>query len=119
MTFSNKSQHVDLPATSEVAIAIKEDSIGDTSLTLLIENNTSKELSYDMTYALEQKKDDVWYSWDTDMAFNALAAILKPNTVNEFQVTWNAKLSKGQYRIVKPVAITDGIRYMDAEFSIN
>lgn len=118
MTFSNESPHQDLPVTGEVTISIKEDSVSDTSLILVIKNNTAKELSYDMTYTLERKKDNTWYSLDQDMAFNALAAILKPNAINEFPVSWDAKLSKGVYRIVKPVVTENGICPVAAEFSV-
>lgn len=118
MTFSKESQNTVLSATGEVTISIKENSMDDTSVILLIENHTSKELTYDMTYAIEKKKNDTWYSLDKDMDFTALAAILQPNAVNEFPVAWESKLSKGLYRIVKPIVTTEGIGCFGVEFSV-
>lgn len=118
MTFSRRSRFADPPAAGDVTVSVKENSLHDTGLVLLIRNQTSRELTYDMTYALEQKKDGAWYAWDRELSFNAIAAVLKPDAVNEFPVSWDAGLPKGLYRIVKPVAAAGGVQYPAAEFSV-
>lgn len=103
---------------TDITISVKENSITDTSLVLLIKNNTSNEYSYDMSYYIEQKRNDEWFAEKDDRVFNALAAILKPNATDEFHVTWEKKLPKGTYRVIKPVvAQTAGVT--SVEFTVD
>lgn len=116
--FSTPTAYEDLSGSSEVTVSIKDQSLTDTGLILLIQNHTEEELSYDMVYTIEHKKDGSWYSMDGEHIFNALAAILKPGDTNEFEVTWEGKLPKGIYRVVKPVVTSQGDTALAVEFEV-
>lgn len=118
VTFSTPSAYENVNETSEVMISVKGQSLTDTGLTLLIQNNAGEELSYGMEYTIEQNKDGSWYSMDSEQSFNSLAAILKPGDTNEFEVTWEKKLPKGAYRVVKPVNTSQGSTPLSVEFEV-
>ena len=95
-----------LSATSDIALAVKEDSITDTGLILLITNETSHAFSFGCEYDLEVKKDDRWRQLEIKMAIPAIGLILGegPGNTNEFYVHWNkGDLSEGEYRVVKEI----------------
>ena len=116
--FSTPTAYENVNGTSEVTVSIKEQSLTDTGLTLLIQNNTQQQLSYDMTYTIEQKRDGSWYSMDGQQVFHSLAAILKPEDTNEFDVTWEKKLPMGTYRVIKPVSTSQGDTPLAIEFEV-
>nr|WP_317413278.1 immunoglobulin-like domain-containing protein [uncultured Solibaculum sp.] len=116
--FSTPTAYEKVNETSEVTISIQDQSLTDTGLTLLIQSNVEEELSYGTDYTIEQNKDGSWYSMDGEQVFNSLAAILKPGDTNEFDVTWEKKLPKGAYRVVKPVNTSQGATPLAAEFEV-
>ena len=77
MNFSKKSTETETYVNDEVSLEIKNDSIDNSGLVLLISNKTNTDLTYDSTYYIEQKKNGVWYSSDNEQYFNALAILLK------------------------------------------
>lgn len=107
-----------LSATSDITLAVKEESITDTGLILLITNKSSDVFSYDYDYKLEVKKDGQWYRLKIPIAVPSIAAILNegPGNTHEFHVYWNkGDVSEGEYRIVKGV----GKYTLAAEFVYN
>ena len=71
MNFSKKSTETGTYVNDEVSLEIKNDSIDNSGLVLLISNKTNTDLTYDSTYYIEQKKNGVWYSSDNEQYFNA------------------------------------------------
>ena len=95
-----------LSTTSDITLAVKEGSITDTGLILLITNETSDTFTYGCEYGLEVKQDDQWYRLKIKVAVPAMAMILSegPGNTDEFHVHWNkGDVSEGSYRIVKDV----------------
>lgn len=95
-----------LSETSDITLAVKEDSLTDTGLILLITNETSDTFTYGYEYGLEVKQDDQWYRLKIKMAVPAIAVFLKegPGSTEEFHVRWNkGDVSEGNYRIVKDI----------------
>ena len=66
MNFSKKSTETETYVNDEVSLEIKNDSIDNSGLVLLISNKTNTDLTYDSTYYIEQKKNGVWYSSDNE-----------------------------------------------------
>ena len=116
--FTNKTVFNEISSTKEISLSVKEQSLTDTGLILLIENHTNKEYSYGMEYTIEQKRGDKWYSFDEEKIVESLAALLKPNETNEFSVTWKEKLPPGTNRVVKPVNTSKGNENLAAEFTV-
>lgn len=116
--FSNETELNEISSTKEISLSVKEQSLTDTGLILLIENHTDKECSYGMEYTVEQKRGDKWYSSDEEKIVESLAALLRPNETNEFSVTWKEKLPPGTYRVVKPVNTSKGNENLAVEFTV-
>ena len=120
---SNENKELDMSEdiniTSDVTISVKENSISNQGLTLLIANETEKDCSYDVTYKLELKQDDGWLGLNNEQVFSGNVWVLNAASTNEFPVTWEHELKKNrEYRIVKPVVTSDGIQYLFVEFTI-
>lgn len=56
MNFSKKSTETGTYVNDEVSLEIKNDSIDNSGLVLLISNKTNTDLTYDSTYYIEQKR---------------------------------------------------------------
>lgn len=54
--FSKKSTETGTYVNDEVSLEIKNDSIDNSGLVLLISNKTNTDLTYDSTYYIEQKR---------------------------------------------------------------
>jgi hypothetical protein len=84
-----------------VSLEIVKDSLTYRGLELLFTNLTEKEITYDMTYKVEQKTDDGWVWINQNQEFNALGGILKAQTSNTKTVVFEDDLEVGTYRIIK------------------
>lgn len=119
MNFSKKSTETGTYVNDEVSLEIKNDSIDNSGLVLLISNKTNTDLTYDSTYFIEQKKDGVWYSSDNEQYFNALAILLESKATNEFEVDFETTLPQGEYRIIKSINVSTGSIPLMVDFKIS
>lgn len=115
--FTRESPYTELTDTADITLAVQEGSRTEGGLTLQIENHTANEYTYGMEYSLEQLREGRWYALGEQQEVTALAAILKPNETNTFFVTWEGKLPKGTYRVVKPI-FTDATCNLGVEFTV-
>jgi hypothetical protein len=79
---------------------------GTHNIQLKIRNDTDKEYSYGVAFAVEQKVDGKWYAvpFKGEPVFNQLAVILAPHSENLESVDLGilaSELKPGLYRIVK------------------
>ena len=107
-----------LNTTQEIVARIREDSLSRQGLVLVFTNQTDRELTMDMTYALEQEKDGTWYLLNGEESFPALAQILPAHDSAEFLVRFEKSLTPGSYRIVKPVWDSAGEAYLAQTFTL-
>lgn len=119
MNFSKKSTETETYVNDEVSLEIRNESIDNSGLVLLISNKTNTDLSYDSTYYIEQKKNGVWYSSDNEPYFNALAILLESKATNEFEVDFEITLPQGEYRIIKPINVSTGSIPLMVDFKIS
>ena len=118
-SFSQPTVHDNPPSSSsEVSLSVKEGSLSDQGLTLLIANSTGREFTYGMEYTVEQYRDGAWYAMGGERIVPDIAAVLMPQDTNEFSVTWEAALPEGTYRVVKPVCTSQGIQDLAAQFTV-
>lgn len=117
--FSKPTKYDSVNTTGDITLSVKENSLSDTGLVLFIQNNTQEELAYGVDYVIEQLKEDEWFSMDGEMSFIAIGVVLEPGSTNELEVTWEKKLSKGTYRVMKPVYVSEGNGIYAVEFVVD
>ncbi len=95
---------------SQAEVILTPDSypVGTKSITLVLKNNSSKELWYGMEYQLEQEIDGVWSPVPAaaDLMFIEIAKLLEPNSEQDFEIDLSLlspALEAGNYRITKQI----------------
>ena len=108
-----------------VELKIKENTLTNTGLTMIVTNKSDKDLSYGNPFGIE-KSDAIYFRTlrpINEMAFNLPAFSLKKNETVELPINWEygyGKL-KGKYRIVKSFhyeengEIINFIKYLEFE----
>ena len=86
-------------------LSIKDNSLSNVGLTMIMENNSNKDLSYGNPYSIEKYENGYWKSAQmiNELAFTLPAFSLKKGEKKDFSINWEygyGKL-KGRYRIVK------------------
>ncbi len=91
---------------NDVLLSLKEGSLSNTGVTVIIKNNSDKFLYFDEEYEIEIKQDDDWYKINAVLDFTEPLWELAPSESKELKVFWKngyGKLASGQYRIIKKV----------------
>ncbi len=108
--------HVKINNLKDITLTIKEDTLTNEKVTLILTNNSDKNISYGNPYQLEIKRFDGWHRIIKNPAFTLEAYIVYPKGSTEIEVNLKniyGKLKKGTYRIIK------NIRYENEEKSFN
>lgn len=108
--------HVKINNLKDITLTIKEDTLTNEKVTLILTNNSDKNISYGNPYQLEIKRIDGWHRIIKNPAFTLEAYRVYPKGSTEIEVNLKniyGKLKKGTYRIIKK------IRYEDEEKSFN
>jgi c-di-AMP phosphodiesterase-like protein len=87
-----------------VSMSIKEGTLTNTGVTLILKNDSNIDVSYGNPYIIKIKKEDKWQNIENDLHFNLPAFSLKSKTSKEISLNWEigyGKLEKGEYRIIK------------------
>ena len=93
--------------TENVKITVKEDSINQTSATIVIEDKNENPVSWGMNFAIQKAGDnDKWVDIITKERITWIEIAMQPNDngITEMQLDWSelyGELSSGTYRIVK------------------
>lgn len=90
----------------DVSLTIKEGTLKNTGVTLVLKNSSNKLLRYDEVYEIEIKKDDKWHKINVELNFTLPSFDLKANETKEIDLKWAdgyGKLAKGTYRIIKGI----------------
>ncbi len=101
---------------SGISLEVVPNSLNDKSLKINIINNTDNEVTYDMKYYIEVKKDGKWYTLNYDQSFQSLAKVQNPKSSSEFTIKLPYILETGNYRIIK--TITSELN-CSVEFDVN
>ena len=91
-----------------VILSVKEGTLTNSSVTLILKNDSKTNYSYSEPYYIEQKKDNNWQKLDTihDVGFNQPALELERGKSVEINISWvydYGQLESGKYRIVKQI----------------
>lgn len=109
-----------------VSLTVKENTLTETGVTLILKNDSDVEVQYGNPYEIEIKKDGEWHKINVKLNFNLPAFLLKSKETKELELNWEngyGKLASGDYRIIKSVDVekADGTFdtfYVSAEFTI-
>lgn len=91
---------------NDVIMTIKEGTLTNKGATLILTNNSDKNLQYGNPYEIEIKKDGKWHKINVELYFNLPAFQLLPKESKEIELNWEdgyGKLTKGEYRIIKDI----------------
>ena len=96
--------------------AIKENTLTNVGLTMVIDNLSSKDLEYGNPYSIEKYENGYWITAPTinDLFFTMPAFILNKGEKKEININWEygyGKL-KGKYRIVKDFSYKENDDYI-------
>ena len=91
-----------------VNLSVKEGTLTNSSVTLILKNDSKTNYSYSEPYYIEQKKDNNWQKLETihDEVFNQPAWGLASGKSVEINISWvysYGQLESGKYRIVKEI----------------
>lgn len=91
---------------NDVSMMIKEGTLTNTNVTLIIKNNSDKKVRYGESFQMEIKKNNKWYQLNMkhEVFFTLAATILDAQEQREIELNWEdeyGKLKKGTYRIIK------------------
>ena len=99
-----------------LTITLKEGTLSNVGLTMIIENNSDRDLEYGNPYSIEKYENGFWKSASTinDLYFTMPAFGLKNGESKELNINWEygyGKL-KGKYRIVKEFSYKENDDYI-------
>lgn len=91
---------------NDVIMTIKEGTLTNKSVTLVLTNNSDKNFQYGNPYEIEIKKDGEWHKINVELNFDMPAFQLLSKESKEIELDWEneyGKLAKGTYRIIKGI----------------
>ena len=108
-----------------VTFDLNEETLTNTSATVIFRNNREYNVNYGTLYELEIKQDGEWHKIDIEMFFNMPLLTLKSGETTELEFNWedsHGELKAGEYRIVKSISVeNDEVEtfHVAAEFTIS
>ena len=111
---------------NDVIMTIKDGTLTNKSVTLVLINNSDKKIQYGSPYEIEIKKNDEWHKINAELNFTLQLFILESKEKNEFELNFEdgyGKLPSGTYRVIKKIdkEKEDGVFdsfYVSTEFTI-
>lgn len=109
--------------TEKVSVSIVKNSVSNTTIELIMKNNTDESFSFLPTYQIQKKYGSTWYNLKIieEIRVLFLGNPIKPRESTNFKINWEryyGKLSPGEYRIVVNIDDGDDEFYTGVEFSI-
>lgn len=110
---------------SDILLSVKEGTLKNTGVTLILKNDSNKLLRYDEVYKIEIKQNNEWHKINAELNFNEPLWGVEQNKSQELELKWEygyGKLAKGEYRIIKEVYFENEAEqkfYISAEFTID
>ena len=105
------NEEINKEEISDVVMTIKEGTLTNTGVTIILKNNTDDEYVYGPDYYVEKYDDGSWKQASTltgdPLSWNAIAYSLKANDSVELTLNFKlsyGELSEGKYRVIKRVS---------------
>lgn len=111
---------------NDVIMTIKDGTLTNKSVTLILTNNSDRKIQYGSPYEIEIKKNGEWYKINAKLNFTLPLFILESKKKSEFKLNFEegyGKLPSGTYRVIKKIdkEKEDGLFdsfYVSTEFTI-
>ena len=111
---------------NDVMMTIKDGTLTNKSVTLILTNNSDRKIQYGSPYEIEIKKNGEWHKINAELNFTLQLFILESKEKNEFELNFEdgyGKLPSGTYRVIKKIdkEKEDGLFdsfYVSTEFTI-
>mgnify|MGYP000083149668 FL=1 len=111
---------------NDVIMTIKDGTLTNKSVTLILTNNSDRKIQYGSPYEIEIKKNGEWHKINAELNFTLQLFILESKEKNEFELNFEdgyGKLPSGTYRVIKKIdkEKEDGLFdsfYVSTEFTI-
>ena len=111
---------------NDVIMTIKDGTLTNKSVTLVLINNSDKKIQYGSPYEIEIRKNDEWHKINAELNFTLQLFILESKEKKEFKLNFEdeyGKLLPGTYRVIKKIdkEKEDGVFdsfYVAVEFTI-
>lgn len=109
---------------SDISLSVKDGTLKNTGVTLILKNDSNKLLRYDEVYKIEIKQNNEWHKINAELYFNEPLWEVEQNKSQELELKWEdsyGRLAKGEYRIIKEVYFENESEqkfYISAEFTI-
>lgn len=109
---------------SDISLSVKDGTLKNTGVTLILKNDSNKLLRYDEVYKIEIKQNNEWHKINAELYFNEPLWEVEQNKSQELELKWEdsyGRLVKGEYRIIKEVYFENESEqkfYISAEFTI-
>lgn len=109
---------------SDISLSVKDGTLKNTDVTLILKNDSNKLLRYDEVYKIEIKQNNEWHKINVELYFNEPLWEVEQNKSQELELKWEdsyGRLAKGEYRIIKEVYFENESEqkfYISAEFTI-
>ena len=118
----NVKNKLDIGNKYDVTMTIKDGTLTNKSVTLILTNNSDRKIQYGSPYEIEIKKNGEWYKINAKLNFTLPLFILESKKKNEFEEGYG-KLPSGTYRVIKKIdkEKEDGLFdsfYVSTEFTI-
>ena len=91
---------------NDVTMTIKDGTLTNKSVTLVLTNNSDKNFQYGNPYEIEIKKNGEWHKINAELDFTLPAFHLLSKESIDIELDWEngyGKLPKGTYRIIKEI----------------
>jgi len=114
-----KVHHID-----GVSMKIKEGSLTDTSMVIIIEDLNNEKYTFRQEFYIEKKESDRWKKLEVitdNYGFNEMGYLVVDDNLLEMKQDWSnmyGKLLKGNYRLVKNIYKNSNKLYFSVEFKI-
>lgn len=125
MYFPNKDNNKeDIKEMKEISMEIKEDTLTNEGLTLIITDENRLVEGYDVTFKIEKKEFENWEELKpitNDIVWTTEKYVLDENNQVEIKQNWKyiyGSLSKGEYKLIKYITIDKEQYSISLEFEI-
>lgn len=101
-----EKSNIKISQNNDVTMKIKDGTLTNTGITIVLTNNSNKNYQYGNPYEIEIKKDGEWRKIKVQLYFTLPALNLPSKESKEIELDWEygyGKLSEGTYRIIKEI----------------
>lgn len=95
---------------NNISVTIKENTLTNTGLTLIVKNNSDQVLYYGNQYEIEIKHKEKWHKINVELAFDEPLWELDKHKETEIEINWKngyGNLPSGEYRLIKKAYFED------------